>query len=151
MPRVLDLTTSRVHPRYMTLDASSHSFKEDLRFMCAMLQIPESRRALYLATCAHCGPILMPQVWDLSLVDPTCLQFADLNPHCTVCNVIHQAFYSFSRGNLMPDSLWIGHGRTDGDLDHLPVDFTQYSEDIARHIQQLHVQLYSEVTQLYVA
>lgn len=158
----MDLTTSRVQPRWMRLDASSHNFKEHMRFMCAMCKIPEPRRTLYLATCARCCPKLRSNGWKLRPFDDTCLQLADLNPHCVVCDVIHQAHRLFSTGDLEPNFVCIDHGGRNIkydplQVDHLPMDylaveFTHVPNDTKKpHIQLLHVQLYSEGTQVYIA
>ena len=151
----------------MRLDASSDNFKEDMRLMCAMCKIPEPRRTLYLATCARCCPKLRSYGWELSRFGDTRLRLADLNPHCIVCDVIHQAHRLFSTGDFKPNLVCINHGCTaikngalQGDhfpadlllIDHLAVEFAFFSGDTNKpHIQLPQVQLYSEGTQVYIA
>lgn len=130
-----------------------------MRLMCAMCKIPEPRRTLYLATCARCCPKLRSNGWKLRPFGDTCLQLADLNPHCVVCDVIHQAHRLFSTGDLKPNFVCIDHGGNETYSDYLPVDllpidylavnFTYVPDDKKKsHIQLLHVQLYSEGTQV---
>lgn len=126
-----------------------------MRLMCAMLQIPEPRRTLYLATCAHCGPRLRSSGWKLLPFQDTQLQLADLNPHCVVCDVIQQAHRAFPTGDLKPNFVRINYDHRDEQHDHLPVDFFHITDDLEGyqrpHIQLLYVQLYSQGTQVHTS